>query len=239
MENVFLSKIRPIEKIDKLYLPRQGPRCGEGQGGPHKSSPGCTRVVCSGEHWCALPLTLFPIHLDLCGNFCLLCLRLSDIWQRPHNRTAARPAKDWGIGTSLTSALQWFGAVSGQVGRRAADTRQVHSSIKELFHHGCAVWGHICNQVSQFRPSFTISCRPDQTRHTMQTRPDKAYNADRADRADNADNLYNVQCGQFGQQLTTFAFISMWLFNYRAFFRWYPPKKLKYGKPRLGESTLT
>ena len=23
------------------------------------------------------------------------------------------------------------------------------------------------------------------------------------------------------------------------FFHWYPPKKLKYGKPRLGESTLT
>ena len=26
---------------------------------------------------------------------------------------------------------------------------------------------------------------------------------------------------------------------YRVFFHWYPPKKLKYGKPRLGESTLT
>ena len=24
-----------------------------------------------------------------------------------------------------------------------------------------------------------------------------------------------------------------------SFFDWYPPKKLKYGKPRLGESTLT
>ena len=23
------------------------------------------------------------------------------------------------------------------------------------------------------------------------------------------------------------------------FFNWYPPKKLKYGKPRLGESTVT
>ena len=23
------------------------------------------------------------------------------------------------------------------------------------------------------------------------------------------------------------------------FFHWYPPKKLKYGKPRLGDSTLT
>ena len=23
------------------------------------------------------------------------------------------------------------------------------------------------------------------------------------------------------------------------FFNWYPPKKVKYGKPRLGESTLT
>ena len=23
------------------------------------------------------------------------------------------------------------------------------------------------------------------------------------------------------------------------FFQWHPPKKLKYGKPRLGESTLT
>ena len=23
------------------------------------------------------------------------------------------------------------------------------------------------------------------------------------------------------------------------FFQWYPPKKLEYGKPRLGESTLT
>ena len=23
------------------------------------------------------------------------------------------------------------------------------------------------------------------------------------------------------------------------FFHWYPPKKLKYGKPRLGESTAT
>ena len=27
--------------------------------------------------------------------------------------------------------------------------------------------------------------------------------------------------------------------TYRVFFHWYPPKKLKYGKPRLGESTLT
>ena len=27
--------------------------------------------------------------------------------------------------------------------------------------------------------------------------------------------------------------------SYRVFFHWYPPKKLKYGKPRLGESTLT
>ena len=28
--------------------------------------------------------------------------------------------------------------------------------------------------------------------------------------------------------------------KYRVFFsHWYPPKKLKYGKPRLGESTLT
>ena len=27
---------------------------------------------------------------------------------------------------------------------------------------------------------------------------------------------------------------------YRVFvFHWYPPKKLKYGKPRLGKSTLT
>ena len=26
---------------------------------------------------------------------------------------------------------------------------------------------------------------------------------------------------------------------YRVFFHWYPPKKLKYGKPRLGESTAT
>ena len=27
--------------------------------------------------------------------------------------------------------------------------------------------------------------------------------------------------------------------KYRVFFNWYPPKKLKYVKPRLGESTLT
>ena len=27
--------------------------------------------------------------------------------------------------------------------------------------------------------------------------------------------------------------------SYRVFFHWYPPKKFKYGKPRLGESTLT
>ena len=26
--------------------------------------------------------------------------------------------------------------------------------------------------------------------------------------------------------------------SYRVFFNWYPPKKLKYGKPRLGVSTL-
>ena len=32
--------------------------------------------------------------------------------------------------------------------------------------------------------------------------------------------------------------VSHW--KYRVFFSyWYPPKKLKYGKPRLGESTLT
>ena len=25
----------------------------------------------------------------------------------------------------------------------------------------------------------------------------------------------------------------------KGFFHWYPPKKLEYGKPRLGESTMT
>ena len=29
------------------------------------------------------------------------------------------------------------------------------------------------------------------------------------------------------------------MYSYRVFFHWYPPKKFKYGKPRLGESTLT
>ena len=29
------------------------------------------------------------------------------------------------------------------------------------------------------------------------------------------------------------------IITYRVFFHWYPPKKLKYGKPRLGESMLT
>ena len=36
----------------------------------------------------------------------------------------------------------------------------------------------------------------------------------------------------------TFAFIPA-NDNTGCFFNWYPPKKLKYGKPRLGESTLT
>ena len=31
----------------------------------------------------------------------------------------------------------------------------------------------------------------------------------------------------------------MWMLTYRVFFHRYPPKKLKYGKPRYGESTLT
>ena len=29
------------------------------------------------------------------------------------------------------------------------------------------------------------------------------------------------------------------MINTGCFFHWYPPKMLKYGKPRLGESTLT
>ena len=36
------------------------------------------------------------------------------------------------------------------------------------------------------------------------------------------------------------AILCLSVFLYRVFFfHWYPPKKLKYGKPRLGESTLT
>ena len=31
----------------------------------------------------------------------------------------------------------------------------------------------------------------------------------------------------------------IYIMKYRVFFNWYPLKKLKYGKPRLGESTLT
>ena len=31
---------------------------------------------------------------------------------------------------------------------------------------------------------------------------------------------------------------TFWMYRV-IFFHWYPPKKLKYGKPRLGESTLT
>ena len=31
----------------------------------------------------------------------------------------------------------------------------------------------------------------------------------------------------------------MCIYHTGCFFHWYPPKKLKYGKPRLGESTLT
>ena len=53
-----------------------------------------------------------------------------------------------------------------------------------------------------------------------------------------------------GQMLTTllahtylnseYLFAIYTIFNLQGvFFRWYPPKKLKYGKPRLGESTLT
>ena len=36
------------------------------------------------------------------------------------------------------------------------------------------------------------------------------------------------------------AILCLSVFLYRVFFsHWYPPKKLKYGKPGLGESTLT
>ena len=31
----------------------------------------------------------------------------------------------------------------------------------------------------------------------------------------------------------------VFLYKYRVFFNWYPLKKLKCGKPRLGESTAT
>ena len=33
--------------------------------------------------------------------------------------------------------------------------------------------------------------------------------------------------------------IIMTIITTGCFFSWYPPKKLKYGKPRVGESTLT
>ena len=48
-----------------------------------------------------------------------------------------------------------------------------------------------------------------------------------------------------GPQIATTATLALFLklylpfTKYRVFFHWYPPKKLKYGKPRLGESTLT
>ena len=35
-----------------------------------------------------------------------------------------------------------------------------------------------------------------------------------------------------------FAFVFVFVFVQGDLFHWYPPKKLKYGKPRLGESTL-
>ena len=38
----------------------------------------------------------------------------------------------------------------------------------------------------------------------------------------------------------TFGMLRLTTYYYRVFFlHWYPPKKLMYGKPRLGESTLT
>ena len=36
-----------------------------------------------------------------------------------------------------------------------------------------------------------------------------------------------------------YIYLCIWVYIQGVFFNWYPPKKLKYGKPRLGESTLT
>ena len=36
-----------------------------------------------------------------------------------------------------------------------------------------------------------------------------------------------------------FVVVIVFFFVQGVFFHWYPPKKSKYGKPRLGESTLT
>ena len=44
--------------------------------------------------------------------------------------------------------------------------------------------------------------------------------------------MSNVQWGQY-------SFLFFKSFIQGVFFHWYPPKKLKYVKPRLGESTLT
>ena len=56
------------------------------------------------------------------------------------------------------------------------------------------------------------------------------------------DNLA-PQCKsrQFGKNLSVFPNTALYGIQYiqGVFLNWYPPKKLKYGKPRLGESTLT
>ena len=50
------------------------------------------------------------------------------------------------------------------------------------------------------------------------------------------NNLSQFPFGLFG---THVRFFYSNIFVQGVFFNWYPPKKLKYGKPRLGESTLT
>ena len=47
---------------------------------------------------------------------------------------------------------------------------------------------------------------------------------------------FNIQCQIYLINLN----LSIFNVKYRVFFfHWYPPKKLKYGKPRLGVSSLT
>ena len=54
-----------------------------------------------------------------------------------------------------------------------------------------------------------------------------------------ANELKSVSFGRLDMPLIEAAQILFDPFNTGCFFNWYPPKKLKYGKPRLGESTAT
>ena len=116
--------------------------------------------------------------------------------------------------------------------------------------------GHLASEVSSawtysgIRFMIQVKSRVDLI--TRQMESDQAWTKNRLDDMGRLLTIVNVQKlseivewyillttmlsdEDIGEKLDS----TRWPYNTGCFFNWYPPKKLKYGKPSLGESTAT